>query len=473
MAGKQRKTSAKKEAHKQENQATSDVTAAMHDLQLDPRGDGLYSGTFRWLETKKFPRLPSFPRHQQSNNDDTGAPVCLTRGWEGYLRSRGGSDELVDIAQRDPSCLDALSFPVTILYVATLLNLLEHKDSTTSNERHVVVLGATTKAEQRVWRITDYWLELAHFFPQFQLTLTFVGPEVTEKCPEKSLPSNLSVRHIRGTFLTLRQRPEGATLRTDNTILVGFNTGFGNFIESNRQDLLFSWLPDLNAIADSGFPAAFTCANDYADMNGEFAVQSRVIGAKFLLLPMQNPFSAASHLHDEGQRDTSWSRGNSFLYVIQGVEKSRRIALESGDVATLQRRLDDDTLQPHLIDRLGRHFYRGMVLTKEQASRCKALNGSSPPSNQTASEAPKLTTPSFQVLPGRSPTEMVVLVHVPDVKSAQERIAVDIGVGSKLTVLVPGKYLLQTTLPFRVDEQAQVQAAWQEPLLQLLCQRVL
>ncbi|KAJ0388813.1 hypothetical protein P43SY_011514 [Pythium insidiosum] len=94
-------------------------------------------------------------------------------------------------------------------------------------------------------------------------------------------------------------------------------------------------------------------------------------------------------------------------------------------------------------------------------------------SNQTDSPPSKLKTPSFQVLPGRTATELVVLVHVPDVKSTQERIAVDIGAASKLTVLIPGKYFLQTTLPFQLDERAQVQAAWREPFLQLFCQRVL
>ncbi|KAJ0410648.1 hypothetical protein ATCC90586_009129 [Pythium insidiosum] len=472
--GARRKAAEKAAADRQKQAQSSDdgMAAALGDLQLDPRGDGLYSGTFRWLESKKFPHLPSFPGHRQPNDDDTSAPVCLTKGWEGYLRSRGAED-LVNVAQRDPSCLDALSFPVSILHVLSLLRLMETTDDKASEERHIVVLGATTKAEQRVWRITDYWHELAHFFPQFTITLWFVGPEVSEHCPEKAVPSNLCVQHIRGTLLTLLQRPEGSVLRPDNTILVGFNTGFGNFVESQRYDLLFSWLPDLYAVADSGFPAIFTCANDYADMNGEFAVQSRVVGAKFLLLPMQNPFSAASHLHEEGKRETSWSRGNSFLYVIQGADKERRITLESGNVAMLERRLDDAALNPHIVDQLGRHFYRGMVLTKDQASRCKDLNGALSSSNQTDPPPSKLKTPSFQVLPGRTATELVVLVHVPDVKSTQERIAVDIGAASKLTVLIPGKYFLQTTLPFQVDERVQVQAAWREPFLQLFCQRVL
>ncbi|RHY30234.1 hypothetical protein DYB32_004482 [Aphanomyces invadans] len=57
--------------------------------------------------------------------------------------------------------------------------------------------------------------------------------------------------------------------------MVGYNTGFGNFIESNRFDLLWSWLPDLMAIADSNIPTVFTCANDYAVTS---AIKECVVG---------------------------------------------------------------------------------------------------------------------------------------------------------------------------------------------------
>ncbi|TMW56735.1 hypothetical protein Poli38472_006745 [Pythium oligandrum] len=456
-----------KRASRRADGATSDKTTTK-DLQLDPRGDGMYSGTFRWLETKKFAQLPAFP--------SLGSQVCLTSGWEGFLRSRSSrTTNLVEIATQDPSCLDALSFPITFAHVATLLSLMDAR----TQEKHVVVLGATRKAEQRVWAITDYWLELAHLFSETQLTLWFIGPEVDSQCPTKPMPRNLRVQHIQGKFLEFRNNPASNVLTPSNTVLIGYNTGFGNFVESERHELLFSWLPDLYDIADSGFPAIFTCANDYADMKGEFAVQSRVVGAKMLLLPQQNPFSAASHLHEEGKRETAWSRGNSFLYAIQGVDSSRRVRIASRDVKKLQDRLDEE-LDLHLIDTLGRHFYKGMVLTKEQASRCKALNGSSTTSSTTkpktavstnASAESQLQTPPFQILPGQGPKDNVILVHVPEVKSAQERIAVDVA-DTALTVYVPDKYLLRTKLPFAVENNGSVQVALSTPFLQIHVTRV-
>ncbi|KAE9340396.1 hypothetical protein PF008_g11143 [Phytophthora fragariae] len=378
-------------------------------LKLDPRGDGMYSGTFCWLESKAFPQLPPFPVRG----------VDFAGGWGEFLASRSCPSDHVDLvatATYDPSMLDALSFPITLLYVAQLLQLC------TGSELRVLVVGASQKAEQRVWRITSYWNEVAAFFAKKSVTLFFIGPEDSQAFSDCT--------------------PE-------TSVIVGYNTGFGNFVDSRRHELLFSWLPDLYRIADSRIPAIFTCANDYADMNGEFAVQSRVIGAEMLLLPKQNPFSAASHLHEEGQRDVAWSRGSSFLYVVRGVDMTRRVEIASGDVLALQKRLDAE-LDIHLQDNLGRHFYKKMVLTKEQASRCKALNGSQTQVNDAAGHQTELETPRFELMPGQRENEVVAAILVPKMKSVSERIAVDLS-DSVLTVFVPGKYLLKTKLPFQVD----------------------
>ncbi|KAE9035360.1 hypothetical protein PR003_g7674 [Phytophthora rubi] len=316
-------------------------------LKLDPRGDGMYSGTFRWLESKAFPQLPPFPVRG----------VDFAGGWGKFLASRSCPSDHVDLvatATYDPSMLDALSFPITLLYVAQLLQLC------TGSELRVLVVGASQKAEQRVWRITSYWNEVAAFFAKKSVMLFFIGPEVDEQDADRhkdDLPENLKVRHFRGTFGNFQDSQAFSDCTPETSVIVGYNTGFGNFVDSRRHELLFSWLPDLYRIADSRIPAIFTCANDYADMNGEFAVQSRVIGAEMLLLPKQNPFSAASHLHEEGQRDVAWSRGSSFLYVVRGVDMTRRVEIASGDVLALQKRLDAE-LDIHLQDNLGRHFTR-------------------------------------------------------------------------------------------------------------------
>ncbi|TYZ63935.1 hypothetical protein PybrP1_002901 [[Pythium] brassicae (nom. inval.)] len=334
-------------------------------LKLDSRGDGMYSGTFRWLESKRFLELPA-----RSVPLD---PTSLTGGWETLLSVRcDPGDRLMESVVQDPSCLDALSFPVTLAHTAQQLGLWRQTDES----KHVLVIGASCKAEQRVWHITDYWHELSLFFPHTDITLWFIGPEVREDGQDKQhrASAKLRARHFRGTFGAFQNAHASHECTYENAIIVGYNTGFGNFVDSNHFGLLFSWLPDLYRVADSKVPAIFTCANDYADMNGEFAVQSRVIGAKMLLLPQQNPFSCVSHLHEEGRRDTAWSRGNSFLYAVQGCDLSRRVEIVSGNTSALQKRLDAE-LDLHLEDVLGRHFFRGTVLSKEQAARCEALTG--------------------------------------------------------------------------------------------------
>ncbi|GAB9465049.1 hypothetical protein Gpo141_00002469 [Globisporangium polare] len=465
--------------------ASATATAESQHLELDTRGDGMYSGTFRWLETKRFSVLPAFSAtklHRQLNQEDSGESSAspLAKGWEGYLAARSDAKtNLVAVASQDPSCLDALSFPITLLHVVQLLSLWGKSDS----ERHILVIGASSKAEQRIWRITDYWYELAHFFPATNVRLWFIGPEVQEDNNQEkpNLPSNLSVRHFRGTFGAFQDSHASHDCTPENTVIVGFNTGFGNFVDSQYYGLLFSWLPDLYKIADSNIPAIFTCANDYADMNGEFAVQSRVVGAKMLLLPQQNAFSCASHLHEEGQRETAWSRGNSFLYATQGYDSSRRAQLASGDTVALLKRLDAD-LDLHLQDSLGRHFFRGMVLSKEQASRCKALTGvaakaasvvTRTKTTPTSTNLSALAKPQLQLIHGASSKEIVALVHIPKVLQPSERIVVDLS-DSTLSVFVPGKYFLREKLPFTVpegDSTANIHAELVLPVLRIAFMR--
>ncbi|KAG7391533.1 hypothetical protein PHYPSEUDO_004603 [Phytophthora pseudosyringae] len=452
--------------------AAADATAShavdpSQHLKLDPRGDGMYSGTFRWLESKAFPHLPPFPQRS----------VDLSAGWKEFLASRSCPSDHVDLvatATNDPSMLDALSFPVTLLHAMQLLGLC------TGPELRVLVVGASQKAEQRVWRITNYWNEIPAFYAKAKVTIVFIGPEVDERDADRvkdNLPENLTALHFKGTFGDFQDSQLFSDCAPETSVIVGYNTGFGNFVDSQRHELLFSWLPDLYRIAASRIPAIFTCANDYADMNGEFAVQSRVIGANMLLLPRQNPFSAASHFHEEEQRDTAWSRGSSFMYVVRGVDTSRRFNVDCGDMVTLQKRLDAE-LDIHLQDKLGRHFYKGMVLTKDQASRCKALNGSQttavpheraavPQNDAPHTEQQQLETPRFELMPGQRENEIVAAILVPKIKSASERIAVDL-TDSVFTVFVPGKYLLKTKLPFQVDQAAgSLQAVQTPPILRV------
>lgn len=494
MGRTKNKSKAKGRRSAEGNQATHERTHQKH-LQLGPCGDGMYSGTFRWLESKRFPPLPAAPRD----------PVELRKGWQGYLSSRSdAAHDLVATATRDPSMLDALSFPVTLLYVAELLQLPCFASTNQGEAINVLVVGASRKAEQRVYANTDYWSEVAASCPSRRMNLYFIGPEVDEDVTSKrrdtTAPSNMTVDAFHGTFGGFQSSTAFTTCGPANTVIIGYNTGFGSFIDAGSSGgdhrLLVSWLPDLYAIAESGIPAVFTCANDYCDMNGEFAIQSRVVGANMLLLPQQSPFSAASYLHEEGKQETAWSRASSFLYVVQGVDPKRRVQLDPRDdrvVAKLHARLDADIPDLHLIDAVGRHFYMGMVLTKEQAARCKALNGATTnnvgtntaaaskptadtkeapaPPSKTSAAPTKLATPRYEILPGARDKEIVVRVLVPDVRSpAVDKIAVDVN-GSALTLLVQDKYLLRADLPFSVARDAPVRAELAPPFLLIALHR--
>ena len=77
-------------------------------------------------------------------------------------------------------------------------------------------------------------------------------------------------------------------------------------------------------MSPSTYPAAFSCANDYADLKGEVLVQTKIIGARFMMKPMRNGYHAASHMGGEGEHSEEWFCANSFLYVVRGDCEERR-----------------------------------------------------------------------------------------------------------------------------------------------------
>ncbi|OQR83295.1 hypothetical protein THRCLA_10971 [Thraustotheca clavata] len=448
------------------------------NLDLEQRQDGMYSGTFRWTEHKQFPALPT--------RTAPASMSSLTGGWQGYL---SGSHEmnLIPWATTDPSFLDALSFPMTYIYINTILSR--------RNVSTILIIGATVKAEQRVWCNTSYWNEIAAFYPDQAIQMWFIGPEVLVDCAPKH-ESKLSVSSYCGTigdFLSSH------SVDVETTIMIGYNTGFGNFVESNRYDLLWSWLPDLYTIAASGILTIF------AYMNGEFAIHTKVLGSNFVYLPKDNPFSAASHLHEEGKQNTSWSRANSFVYAIQGYDLKRQQRIAPGDIKHLNKLLEMD-VDLHLTDHLGRHYYRGMILSKEQAAKSKVLSQSTnnatnvptksnkvvnPKVNQpiqdkamskniqaatsTKENATKLPdksidsnanhpmdkdkaipkdgqaiiTPKYQLISSLNNTKMKIIIQTPALTSTK---AMDLQVSNdQLLLTVPGLYHLYLELPWQVD----------------------
>jgi len=295
------------------------------DLELIP-GPGEFTGTFRWSKKKKLNSLPPFP----------SCSVKLDKSWTGYFQTRSPKQiDLSAIAKADPSLVDGLSFPMTVLHTLSAVakmypNFLE------GDSLHVVVLGASEKAEERILRETCYWQELSQFYSNKKICITLCGPEISGDAipflPSIKCPGNFQCNLFKGTFLSMIekiQQNHGGLSASSllNAVFFTFNGGFGNFMESKNLKLLWSWLNDLYALTALHLPAFFTCANDYADVTGEFKVMDKLIGALFLMLPTANPFQMATTLADTDD-SSKWSRGNSFWYAVQGYDPNRRHVLD-------------------------------------------------------------------------------------------------------------------------------------------------
>jgi len=272
----------------------------------------------------------------------------LDKGWAGYLLARGGQ-QLVGVAQRDGSLIDGLSFSVTLLMVARALcptdrSSIQLTTRKLRRQRLFVLVGAAARAEQRVAADTNYFDELACEWSDEDVVLWFVGPEISSRgaCvsnKRSDLPTNLSLHFHRGTVQSLFGDEGGlrGVLPCEVDMFIGFNAGFGSFVESKMSNLLLEWLDDLHFLADSCVPVAFTCANDYGDVQGEVAVMSKIVGARFVVAPRENPFAMATTLLGEGvtpemveKNGSGWSRGNAFWYAICGVDPQRRCRIERG-----------------------------------------------------------------------------------------------------------------------------------------------
>lgn len=87
---------------------------------------------------------------------------------------------------------------------------------------------------------------------------------LTEDLPDPNSTTKISL--FQGTFI---QYMQAHSVDPSRTVLLTLNGGFGNWVESKRYGLLHSWFNDLVAVVESGIPAFFTQANDYADLVGE------------------------------------------------------------------------------------------------------------------------------------------------------------------------------------------------------------
>jgi hypothetical protein len=364
------------------------------EIDLNAEEDkSTYSGTFRWKLSKKLPSLPlllngleeKYPIETIRDN------ISLEQGWKSYFLSRGqlsrpyetaGSKgkKLVEVAMQDLSLVDCLSFPLSIVHLLIEKNILNLQfDGPFIYEKlNILCMGCSYKAEERVLRETNCFQELQTLLlPFFQsIHFYFIGPEISEtkenyeilstsfrhrlqatsprnddeneeNLPTITLNHSLYFHLFKGkTSDFIRSYPTILREELSQTIVVGYNCGFGNFDNSYsekshltkmKRDLLkfrlfFDWIYDLSLLTQlfSKCPFFMFVANDYSDLKGELQILLQIFGMNCITAPAENPFSMASTLVAENNSSSSendYSRGNSFYYAIQGIDMKRRVKL--------------------------------------------------------------------------------------------------------------------------------------------------
>ena len=285
-------------------------------------------GTLRWSEQDRFPVLAPWPR---------GEVAGTLTNWRDYLEMRLPPDATGTI-RVEPPMLDGLSYPLPLVYALQRLRMQPPSPGPLT----LLVVGASSKAEERLMRESTYWYELTHFFPGTQIELVFCGPEISHASHGRSTRhagrhGALSSRCYHGTLgELLRTEPHHTA---EDTIVVGFNTGMGNtsagmakggfmLMQSGSHDcmgmakggfmLMQSWLPDLVDLLRVGFVAIFTCANDYSDLRGELAIFAQILRAELVLPPQRSPFKAATVVRESDAEKCEWSCSSCYLYAVCG-----------------------------------------------------------------------------------------------------------------------------------------------------------
>jgi hypothetical protein len=185
------------------------------------------------------------------------------------------------------------------------------------------------------------WQELLHFFPAAQLELVFVGPEIARAAHGRRTrhSGRLTARNFHGTLGELLRAEPNHT--AEDTVVVGFNTGFGNASAGMAKGgfaLMTGWLPDLLALLRLGLVAIFTCANDYSDLRGEVAIWKTLMHAQFVLPPQQCPFKAATVVRESNDLDVcEWSCSACYLYAVCGCEEGAPPLPAASDAAGEER----------------------------------------------------------------------------------------------------------------------------------------
>ena len=332
------------------------------------------TGVFRWRPSHPLRTLPlsSYVINSRYSSLDYNS------GYIGFFASRCQQkeelDALLKYVHSDLCLVDSLSFPLSICFGLLSSKIIEER-MINREVLHLVCLGCTGKAEERVMRETNCFDEIVYAFPNIKhIHVYLVGPEMTvtesditiplyasnHENIQKELLNKIQLERRRMKYHTFKGTsrdffkahssllPIATTTTTSSssasngggtdTVCIGFNCGFGNFdnLGSNRYDLFASWYADLSFLtAIQNMPCIFTCANDYSDLKGELAILLQCLGSQLVSLPTKSEYHCASTFVSEESASSSsssassasqqdYSCGNSFLYVVQGNIASRR-----------------------------------------------------------------------------------------------------------------------------------------------------
>ena len=178
-----------------------------------------YLGTFRWKRSLKFPLL---------TKPSTEILYTSLSKWGDFINNRLASNTF------EPYIIDALSYPITIIYsINTVIQLNEYitKDILEQQEEiNILILGASNKTECRIAMESNYFDEIYYFFVQLnnnkniKVNLYFVGEEVkteTESYKSNSNPNLVyNFCHLNtGDFL----KEYVMNFNKNNTFIMGMN----------------------------------------------------------------------------------------------------------------------------------------------------------------------------------------------------------------------------------------------------------
>lgn len=216
-------------------------------------------GTFRWNDSLKLIDAPKWKDEYKE------LLPALGSGWQAYITTRFESianekDEL----NIEPHQIDGLSFSMTVVWLIALIRFYKKE------RLNIVIMGASGKVEERIFVKTNYYEELTNFYPDMNLTLYFVGPELNESSDGKTVKKNdrLKAKFYRGftrdfldSLLTKQtvdpnewKEQVYKALPLQETMFIGYNPGFG----SGFEPLLLSWCQDICMFGDLRYLTFFT-----------------------------------------------------------------------------------------------------------------------------------------------------------------------------------------------------------------------